>query len=120
MVIEGPLSNQRTNAVVAEIHKLFPNKPIRGRVNTTITSTILAAARDELGRGHIGMHGERGVAHGVRNRLRGVGGIDLDVLRPQIEVIVAAGDQRMVAHMGVKRFSASTYSSAGDYLPQGC
>ena len=33
-VIEGPLSNQRTNAVVAEIHKLFPNKPIRYLVNT--------------------------------------------------------------------------------------
>src|SRR5499427_8394908 len=33
-VIEGPLSNQRTNAVVAEAHKLFPNKPIRYLVNT--------------------------------------------------------------------------------------
>ena len=33
-VIEGPLSNQRTNAVVAEIHKLFPNKPIKYLVNT--------------------------------------------------------------------------------------
>jgi hypothetical protein len=33
-VIEGPLSNQRTNAVVAEVHKLFPNKPIRYLVNT--------------------------------------------------------------------------------------
>ena len=28
-VIEGPLSNQRTNAVVAEVHKLFLGKPIR-------------------------------------------------------------------------------------------
>ena len=33
-VIEGPLSNQRTNAVVAEVHKLFPGKPIRYLVNT--------------------------------------------------------------------------------------
>ena len=33
-VIEGPLNNQRTNAVVAEVHKLFPNKPIRYLVNT--------------------------------------------------------------------------------------
>src|SRR5207302_1191529 len=33
-VIEGPLSNQRTNAVVAEVHKLFPNKPIKYLVNT--------------------------------------------------------------------------------------
>jgi glyoxylase-like metal-dependent hydrolase (beta-lactamase superfamily II) len=33
-VIEGPLSNQRTNAVVAEVHKAFPNKPIRYLVNT--------------------------------------------------------------------------------------
>jgi len=33
-VIEGPLSNQRTNAVVAEVHKLYPNKPIRYLVNT--------------------------------------------------------------------------------------
>jgi metallo-beta-lactamase superfamily protein len=33
-VIEGPLSNQRTNAVVAEVHKLLPNKPIRYLVNT--------------------------------------------------------------------------------------
>ena len=33
-VIEGPLSNQRTNAVVAEVHKLFPSKPIRYLVNT--------------------------------------------------------------------------------------
>jgi glyoxylase-like metal-dependent hydrolase (beta-lactamase superfamily II) len=33
-VIEGPLSNQRTNAVVGEVHKLFPNKPIRYLVNT--------------------------------------------------------------------------------------
>jgi hypothetical protein len=33
-VIEGPLNNQRTNAVVAEVHKLFPNKPIKDLVNT--------------------------------------------------------------------------------------
>jgi glyoxylase-like metal-dependent hydrolase (beta-lactamase superfamily II) len=33
-VIEGPLNNQRTNAVVAEVHKLFPNKPIKYLVNT--------------------------------------------------------------------------------------
>jgi hypothetical protein len=33
-VIEGPLSTQRTNAVVAEVHKLYPNKPIRYLVNT--------------------------------------------------------------------------------------
>jgi glyoxylase-like metal-dependent hydrolase (beta-lactamase superfamily II) len=33
-VIEGPLSNQRTNAVVAEVHKLFPNKSIKYLVNT--------------------------------------------------------------------------------------
>jgi len=33
-MIEGPLSNQRTNAIVAETHKLFPNKPIRYLVNT--------------------------------------------------------------------------------------
>jgi Metallo-beta-lactamase superfamily len=33
-VIEGPLSNQRTNAVVAEVYKLFPNNPIRYLVNT--------------------------------------------------------------------------------------
>jgi len=33
-VVEGPLSNQRTNAVVAEVHKLFPGKPIRYLVNT--------------------------------------------------------------------------------------
>jgi glyoxylase-like metal-dependent hydrolase (beta-lactamase superfamily II) len=34
VVIEGPLSNQRTNAVVAEVKKTFPNKPIRYVVNT--------------------------------------------------------------------------------------
>jgi glyoxylase-like metal-dependent hydrolase (beta-lactamase superfamily II) len=34
VVIDGPLSNQRTNAVVAEIHKTFPNKPIKYVVNT--------------------------------------------------------------------------------------
>jgi hypothetical protein len=39
-VIEGPLSNQRTNAVVAEVHKLFPNKPIRYLVTPIITSII--------------------------------------------------------------------------------
>jgi glyoxylase-like metal-dependent hydrolase (beta-lactamase superfamily II) len=33
-VIEGPLSNQRTNAVVAEVRKTFPNKPIRYLINT--------------------------------------------------------------------------------------
>jgi glyoxylase-like metal-dependent hydrolase (beta-lactamase superfamily II) len=33
-VIEGPLSNQRTNAVVAEVRKAFPNKPIKYLVNT--------------------------------------------------------------------------------------
>jgi glyoxylase-like metal-dependent hydrolase (beta-lactamase superfamily II) len=33
-VIEGPLNNQRTNAVVAEVHKQFPNKPIKYLVNT--------------------------------------------------------------------------------------
>jgi glyoxylase-like metal-dependent hydrolase (beta-lactamase superfamily II) len=33
-VIEGPLNNQRTNAVVAEVKKTFPNKPIRYLVNT--------------------------------------------------------------------------------------
>jgi glyoxylase-like metal-dependent hydrolase (beta-lactamase superfamily II) len=34
VVIDGPLSNQRTNAVVAEIRKTFPNKPIKYVVNT--------------------------------------------------------------------------------------
>ena len=34
VVIEGPLNNQRTNAVVAEVKKTFPNKPIRYVVNT--------------------------------------------------------------------------------------
>jgi glyoxylase-like metal-dependent hydrolase (beta-lactamase superfamily II) len=34
VMIEGPLSNQRTNAVVAETKKMFPNKPIRYLVNT--------------------------------------------------------------------------------------
>jgi len=33
-LIEAPLSNQRTNAVFAEIHRLFPNKPVRYVVNT--------------------------------------------------------------------------------------
>lgn len=33
-VIEGPLSNQRTNAVIAEVRKAFPNKPIKYLVNT--------------------------------------------------------------------------------------
>jgi glyoxylase-like metal-dependent hydrolase (beta-lactamase superfamily II) len=33
-VIEGPLSNERTSAVVAEVHRLFPGKPIRYLVNT--------------------------------------------------------------------------------------
>jgi glyoxylase-like metal-dependent hydrolase (beta-lactamase superfamily II) len=34
VMIEGPLNNQRTNALVAETHKLFPNKPIKYLVNT--------------------------------------------------------------------------------------
>jgi glyoxylase-like metal-dependent hydrolase (beta-lactamase superfamily II) len=34
VMIEGPLSNQRTNALVAETHKLFPNKPIKYLINT--------------------------------------------------------------------------------------
>jgi glyoxylase-like metal-dependent hydrolase (beta-lactamase superfamily II) len=33
-VIEGPLSNQRSNAVIAEVRKTFPNKPIKYLVNT--------------------------------------------------------------------------------------
>jgi glyoxylase-like metal-dependent hydrolase (beta-lactamase superfamily II) len=33
-VIEGPLNNQRSNAVIAEVRKTFPNKPIRYLVNT--------------------------------------------------------------------------------------
>jgi Metallo-beta-lactamase superfamily len=33
-VIEGPLSNQRTNAVIAEVRKTFPSKPIKYLVNT--------------------------------------------------------------------------------------
>jgi glyoxylase-like metal-dependent hydrolase (beta-lactamase superfamily II) len=33
-VIEAPLDQQRTNAVVAEVKKTFPNKPIRYVVNT--------------------------------------------------------------------------------------
>jgi glyoxylase-like metal-dependent hydrolase (beta-lactamase superfamily II) len=33
-VIDGGLNNQRTNAVVAEVKKTFPNKPIRYLVNT--------------------------------------------------------------------------------------
>ena len=43
-MIEGPLSNQRTNAVVAEVHKLFPNKPIRYLVNTHIITSIISVA----------------------------------------------------------------------------
>jgi hypothetical protein len=35
-VIEGPLNNQRTNAVVAEVKKTFPNKPIRYLVNQPV------------------------------------------------------------------------------------
>jgi glyoxylase-like metal-dependent hydrolase (beta-lactamase superfamily II) len=33
-VIERPLGNRHTNAVIAEAHKQFPNKPIRYLVNT--------------------------------------------------------------------------------------
>jgi glyoxylase-like metal-dependent hydrolase (beta-lactamase superfamily II) len=33
-VIEGPLNDERSNAVIAETHKLIPNKPIRYLVNT--------------------------------------------------------------------------------------
>jgi len=33
-VIEAPLDQQRTNAVIAEVKKTFPNKPIRYVVNT--------------------------------------------------------------------------------------
>jgi glyoxylase-like metal-dependent hydrolase (beta-lactamase superfamily II) len=33
-VIEGPLNDARSNAVIAETHKLIPNKPIRYLVNT--------------------------------------------------------------------------------------
>ena len=33
-VIEGPLNQQRSNAVIAEVKKTFPNKPIRYLVNT--------------------------------------------------------------------------------------
>jgi len=33
-VIEAPLDQQRTNAVIAEVRKTFPNKPIRYVVNT--------------------------------------------------------------------------------------
>jgi len=33
-VIEGPLTEERSNAVIAETHKLVPNKPIRYLVNT--------------------------------------------------------------------------------------
>jgi len=33
-VIEGPLNNGRSNAVIAEVKKTFPNKPIRYLVNT--------------------------------------------------------------------------------------
>ena len=33
-VIEGPLDDARSNAVIAETHKLIPNKPIRYLVNT--------------------------------------------------------------------------------------
>jgi len=34
VVIEGPLNDARSNAVIAETHKLIPNKPIRYLVNT--------------------------------------------------------------------------------------
>lgn len=33
-VIEGPLNDERSNAVIAETHKLIPNKPIRYLVST--------------------------------------------------------------------------------------
>jgi glyoxylase-like metal-dependent hydrolase (beta-lactamase superfamily II) len=33
-VIEGPLNDARSNAVIAETHKLIPNKPIRYLINT--------------------------------------------------------------------------------------
>jgi glyoxylase-like metal-dependent hydrolase (beta-lactamase superfamily II) len=33
-MIESPLDDARTNAVIAEIHKLIPNKPIRYVINT--------------------------------------------------------------------------------------
>ena len=33
-VIEGPLNEERSNAVIAEVQKLIPNKPIRYLVNT--------------------------------------------------------------------------------------
>ena len=33
-VIEGPLNDARSNAVIAETHRLIPNKPIRYLVNT--------------------------------------------------------------------------------------
>ena len=33
-VIEGPLNDERSNAVIAEVKKLIPNKPIRYLVNT--------------------------------------------------------------------------------------
>ena len=33
-VIEGPLNEERSNAVIAEVKKIFPNKPIRYLVNT--------------------------------------------------------------------------------------
>jgi glyoxylase-like metal-dependent hydrolase (beta-lactamase superfamily II) len=33
-VIEGPLNDARSNAVIAEVHKIIPNKPIRYLVNT--------------------------------------------------------------------------------------
>jgi glyoxylase-like metal-dependent hydrolase (beta-lactamase superfamily II) len=33
-VIEGPLDQQRSNAVIAEVKKAFPNKPIKYLVNT--------------------------------------------------------------------------------------
>ena len=33
-MIEAPLNDERTNAAIAEIHKLIPNKPIRYVINT--------------------------------------------------------------------------------------
>jgi glyoxylase-like metal-dependent hydrolase (beta-lactamase superfamily II) len=33
-VIEGPLNDARSNAVIAEVHKIIPNKPIRYLINT--------------------------------------------------------------------------------------
>jgi len=58
-------------------------------------------ARGELRCDHARLCGERGIAHAVRNRLRGIREVDLDVIGPQVQPVMAAGDQRMIAHMGV-------------------